>query len=115
MGQKIILRIDTNIITPKGGLIMQRLMVTLLLAMLLSLTGSIAALAEHGGGDAGEPVAGCQNKFHLHMAHDHHHDGGDHQHVGNDTDRNGDGWICARHVTPNGSVHVHTDNNVPFK
>jgi hypothetical protein len=35
--------------------------------------------------------------------------------VGNDTDRNGDGWICARHVTPNGSVHVHTDNNVPFK
>ncbi|RIK33698.1 MAG: hypothetical protein DCC57_24875 [Chloroflexi bacterium] len=40
---------------------------------------------------------------------------GDHKHVGSDLDLNGDGWLCGKHVGPNGSIHVHVDNNVPWK
>lgn len=63
----------------------------------------------------GDPVGGCPDDFHLHMAmdHDHNHTG-QHQHVGNDSDMNGDGWICGKHVGQDGSIHVHTDNNVPL-
>jgi hypothetical protein len=32
--------------------------------------------------------------------------------VGTGADQNDDGWICARHVSVDDSVHVHIDNNV---
>jgi hypothetical protein len=35
--------------------------------------------------------------------------------VGNDRDFNGDGWICGKHVSNDGSVHVHIDNNRPLR
>ena len=61
-----------------------------------------------------EPIAGCPNGFELHQANDH-HDMDIHNHVGTSTDQNGDGWICVKHVSPNGSIHVHIDNTVKHK
>ena len=43
------------------------------------------------------------------MPHEDHH----HQHVGNSTDKNGDGYICVKHITPDEDIHVHTDNHYP--
>lgn len=62
-------------------------------------------------GFAQEPIGECPNGFHLHAAMEH-HDGEAHHHAGTDADQNGDGWICARHVSADGTVHVHVDNNV---
>jgi hypothetical protein len=58
-----------------------------------------------------EPAGGCAPGFTLEMAmeHDNHH----HRHVGTDADKNGDGYICMKPVTPTGKVHVHIDNNLP--
>ena len=60
---------------------------------------------------AGEPTGNCAPGFTLEMAmvHDNHH----HRHVGTDTDKNGDGYICMKPVTPGGKIHVHVDNNLP--
>jgi len=60
---------------------------------------------------AGEPTGGCAPSFTLEMAmeHDNHH----HRHVGTDADKNGDGYICMKPVTPSGKIHVHVDNNLP--
>ena len=60
---------------------------------------------------AGEPAGSCPPGFTLEMTmdHDNHH----HKHVGTDTDRNGDGYICMKPVTPSGKIHVHVDNNLP--
>jgi hypothetical protein len=57
-----------------------------------------------------EPTGACAPGFTLEMAmdHDDHH----HTHVGADADMNGDGYICMKPVTPDGTVHVHVDNNV---
>jgi hypothetical protein len=52
-----------------------------------------------------------------HAAHhdEHHMDGdGNHLHVGADTDLNADGWLCVKHVSIDGSVHLHVDNVVPL-
>jgi hypothetical protein len=59
------------------------------------------------------PIGDCPDQFALHPApdHDDHHG---HQHVGTATDRNGDGWICAKHISADGHIHVHTDNNRPL-
>ena len=47
----------------------------------------------------------------MHMHHeDHEHE---HIHVGTSADQNGDGYICVQPITPDGSIHVHTDNNFP--
>jgi hypothetical protein len=47
----------------------------------------------------------------MHMHHeDHEHE---HVHVGTSADQNGDGYICMKPITPDGSIHVHIDNNVP--
>jgi hypothetical protein len=47
----------------------------------------------------------------MHMHHeDHEHE---HVHVGTSANQNGDGYICMKPITPNGSIHVHTDNNLP--
>lgn len=86
---------------------MQKLIVLVLFGMLLSLGGGAVALA------SSDPVGGCPGKFELHLAMD--HDGEhEHQHVGTDTDRNADGWICVKHVSADGNIHVHIDNNIPL-
>ena len=81
------------------------------MALLLVMLVTAPVLATHGK----DPVGGCPVGFELHdmnMPHDH----GDHphKHVGNDKDQNGDGWLCVKHAGPNGSIHVHIDNNVPL-
>jgi hypothetical protein len=75
----------------------------LLTAVLLAQFTPITALAE----------GSCPRGFHLEaVMPDHEHDP-DHKHVGTSADRNGDGLICVKHVTPGGSIHVHIDNNLP--
>jgi hypothetical protein len=59
------------------------------------------------------PIAGCPTGFHLHELGDD-HDGEAHFHVGTEADQNGDGWVCARHVSVDASIHVHIDNAVSF-
>jgi len=60
----------------------------------------------------GTPVGSCPPNFNLHIAEDHdtHHDS--HLQVGTDADKNGDGNICVKTVTPSSTIHVHVDNNV---
>lgn len=88
---------------------MKKRFVVLLLVLLLALTMVTVAVA----GD-GIPQAGCPDDFHLHAAMNHDHgDGGQHLHVGNAGDFNGDGYICGKHVSKDGSIHVHIDNYVP--
>ncbi len=64
---------------------------------------------------SGDPVGTCPTPFQLQPAHDH-NDEADypHKHVGTDTDKNGDGWICVKHVGKGDKIHVHTDNNLPL-
>jgi len=83
----------------------KKLMFALILVMLISQFAVPAVFA------AGEPMGSCPPRFTLEMAMDHnnHH----HRHVGTDTDRNGDGYICMKPVTPSGKIHVHVDNNLP--
>lgn len=84
---------------------MKKLMFAFLLVMLLSQFAVPVALA------ADEPAGNCPTGFHLEMAmgHDAHH----HQHVGTDADRNGDDWICIKHLTPDEKIHLHIDNDLP--
>ena len=83
---------------------------------------ALALPAQTGHGDA-EPVRDCPDGFQLHpVGHcgcgggghgdGGHGDGGhsDHIHAGIDSDRNGDGWICMKHVGVDGGVHVHIDD-----
>ena len=60
---------------------------------------------------ADEPAGSCPPGFMLEevMPHNEHH----HQHVGTSADKNGDGFICMKHVTPDEGIHVHVDNNLP--
>jgi hypothetical protein len=83
----------------------KKLMFALILVMLISQFAVPAVFA------AGEPMGSCAPGFRLEMAmdHDHHH----HRHVGTDTDKNADGYICMKPVTPSGKIHVHVDNNLP--
>ena len=83
---------------------MPKLIWTALLVLFLTVTSVASTLAS-------TPLkGGCPDGFALHAAHDHDEHHG-HQHVGTDTDRNGDGWICAKHVSDEGDIHVHIDNN----
>ena len=88
---------------------MKRLIAGLILMSMLWVGGAQAVLAEHG-----EPVAGCAPPFELHhvMNHDDHHMG-QHRHIGSDTDRNGDGYLCVKHISAD--KHLHIDNNVQKK
>lgn len=83
---------------------MIRLTLIAVLVILLSLSAVAVTSA------SGDPVGSCPNSFQPHpvVNHDDHHG---HQHVGSDTDRNGDGWICVKHVSVDGDIHVHIDNN----
>jgi hypothetical protein len=86
----------------------KKLLIVLLVTFILALGTVTLVMA----GD-GQPQGGCPNDFQLHSVMDHTHDhGGQHRHVGNGRDLNGDGWICGKHVSSDGSVHVHIDNNV---
>lgn len=88
----------------------KKLFIILLVTLILALGTVTWVMA----GD-NPPQGGCPDKFNLHSVTEHNHDHpGEHHHVGNDKDLNGDGWICGKHVSNNGSVHVHIDNNVPL-
>jgi hypothetical protein len=91
---------------------MKKLSIVLLLALLLSLALAYTVYAE----PAGDPIGACPDQFTLHDAahHDDHHMDGGHLHVGSDTDLNADGWLCVKHVSVDGSVHLHVDNVVPL-
>jgi hypothetical protein len=87
---------------------MRKLAVLALLAALAT-----AALAPP---PAARAAARCPNGFHPHAIIDGEHEHGHHQHVGRSmdaVDRNGNGWICVRHVTPAGDIHVHIDDIAP--
>jgi hypothetical protein len=83
----------------------KKLIFTLLLVMFLSQFEVSTVFA------AGEPTGNCAPGFTLEMAME--HDNHQHQHVGTDADKNGDGYICMKPVTPSGKIHVHVDNNLP--
>lgn len=79
----------------------------ILLILVLMLTPFMTSVAFAASGN------GCPEGFELipamhHDDHEHHH-----LHVGTSADQNGDGYICMKPITPNGSIHVHIDNNVP--
>lgn len=80
------------------------------LALALLLVALLSQFAVSTVFAMGEPTGGCASGFTLEMAmeHDDHH----HKHAGTDADLNGDGYVCMKPVTPNGSVHVHVDNTV---
>jgi hypothetical protein len=79
--------------------------VLLILLLLLAMATTTSA--------TDEPAGGCPDGFQLHpaMQHDQHHG---HFHVGTDTDINADGFICAKHVSVDGDIHVHIDNYTPL-
>jgi hypothetical protein len=81
--------------------------------LFLVLTALLLALLPISAFAQSAPIAGCPLGFHFHMIGDH-HDGEEHFHAGTAADQNGDGWICATHVSVDGSIHVHIDNQVPF-
>ena len=84
---------------------LKKLIFALMLVVLLSQFAIPTVFAADG------PQGSCPPVFKLEMAmeHDNHH----HRHAGTDADLNGDGYVCMRHVTPTGKVHVHIDNNLP--
>jgi hypothetical protein len=89
---------------------MKKRLVMLLLVLVLALISVSLAVAEDGS-----PVGGCPDGFELHMMMEHGHgEHGQHHHAGNSEDFNGDGYICGKHVSADGTVHVHIDNNVPL-
>ena len=89
---------------------MKKLLVALYIVVLLALVLSATVFAQEG-----DPVGGCPHGFHLHHVMDHDdHAGHIHQHVGSAADQNGDGYLCVIHVSVNGNIHVHIDNNVPL-
>jgi hypothetical protein len=87
---------------------MSNLIRVLLLTIMVSMFLVSTVFAE------GIPVGGCPTGFDLHMAPDHDGHHGNHIHVGTDTDLNGDGYICVKPITPDGTIHVHVDNYVMF-
>jgi hypothetical protein len=74
----------------------------------VSLFAATALVLTPGAASAG----GCPTGFHLHAVGEGDHDG-EHRHVGlsmDAVDRNGNGLICVKHVTPAGDIHVHIDD-----
>jgi hypothetical protein len=61
-------------------------------------------------------ASSCPEAFHLHSLGDGDHEHGDHMHVGLNmeaVDQNENGLICVKHVTSDGSIHVHIDDRLP--
>jgi hypothetical protein len=93
-----------------GGNVMKKIVLVLLLTTLL-----VLATASLVSAQMSEPVGSCPGGFHLHpLMHDDEHEG-EHIHVGVTQDLNGDGHICAKHITPAGNIHVHVDNYLPLR
>ena len=82
----------------------RKVMVLFALVVAFTLLTSSVAFAARGGN--------CPPGFALEMHM--HHDGHEHEHVhvGTSADHNGDGLICMKPITPDGSIHVHMDNNI---
>ena len=80
--------------------------VVFLLILVLALTLLPSSVALAAGGSNCPP--GFTLEMHMHHE-DHEHE---HVHVGTSADQNGDGYICMKPITPDGSIHVHIDNNV---
>ena len=80
---------------------MRKFATVLLLVTLLMLVVSSTVLAAQG-----TPGDRCPDNFHLHDVHEM-MDG--HTHIGTSTDRNGNGFICAKHITE--TLHLHIDDN----
>lgn len=77
---------------------------------------SLVAVAPLVFAPASVSASSCPEGFHLHLVSDGDHDHGEHRHVGlsmDKVDRNGDGQICVKHVTPAGDIHVHIDDFTP--
>jgi hypothetical protein len=74
----------------------------LILVLLLIPFITSVAFAESGGN--------CPTGFSLEMAMHHDDHEHEHRHVGTSADQNGDGYICIKPITPDGSIHVHIDN-----
>lgn len=88
---------------------MRKLFVVLTLVMLLSIGLSPVSVAVADG-----PAYGCPDDFQIHPAMDHPEDHQHpHRHIGTAEDRNGDGYICVKHLE--NDKHVHIDNHVPLK
>ena len=83
---------------------MRKMAVSLVIAIVLSLTSASATLASD------QPIGRCPDGFELHPAMEHDDEHG-HQHVGTEVDRNGDRWICVKHVGVDEDIHVHIDND----
>lgn len=83
----------------------RKIVFLLILAVLFTQFTSSAAFVTRASGSH------CPPGFTLEevMPHEDH----PHHHVGTSADQNGDGFICMKHVTPDESIHVHVDNNVP--
>ena len=79
--------------------------VFLFILVLLTLFLTSVAFAASGSGcpEGFEPVPAMHHDDHEH----------EHFHAGTSADQNGDGFICMKPITPDGSIHVHIDNNVP--
>lgn len=77
-----------------------------LLLVILLLSPFVTSVAFAASGSNCPPGFMLETHTH-HEGHEHHH-----VHVGNSADRNGDGYICVKPVTPDGSIHVHIDNKV---
>ncbi len=83
----------------------KKLVFVLILVMLLSQFTTSAVFAESNAGSNCPPGFTLETAMH----HDHHH----HRHVGTSADQNGDGYICVKPITPDETIHVHVDNNLP--
>jgi hypothetical protein len=91
---------------PEGESKMRILLFIAVLAAVLSPVGTQAAFAQS--------QSNCPPGFMLHSVSDMDHMMDGHMMVGV-YDLNGDGYICARHVATDESIHVHTDNNFPLQ
>jgi hypothetical protein len=80
--------------------------VVFLLTLVLAFTLLPSSVAFAAGG------SNCPPGFTLEMHMDHEDHEHEHVHVGTSADQNGDGSICMKPITPDGSIHVHIDNNV---
>lgn len=75
--------------------------------------GTLLAMAALLAAPASVSANSCPAGFHLHPLEDGDHEHGEHRHVGLSMDRvdlNGNGLICVKHLTPDGSIHVHIDD-----
>ena len=77
------------------------------LVLVLLLTPFITSVAFAASG------SNCPTGFTRVTAMHHENHEHEHFHAGTSADRNGDGLICMKPIKPDGSIHVHIDNNLP--